>query len=278
MGIIALLLAILATPLQYAHKQALSTRCAAQLQQIGVALESNLAETNGFYPLWDDASQPVRFTWIDLLVQQGHLGNVNVAYCPDDPAPSVLNAARGRQLNLFYPRGSGGYNTHGIDYSYGISVPLAVGAGRGGMSDSAGRATSFDRNTAQRVMVTDANWSAIFNLSGAVASPDWSFPTHYDNTVEYRHPKHAANYLMQDGHAERVAYSLNAPTPINTARHFVWYQGEDLNVSPELVYDGMRYPMVPQEVLSASNLGSYPAEAVPAYFTRNHLWTEITHK
>src|SRR5262245_45134663 len=77
-GIIALLIAITLPPLQFARRSAMQTRCASNLQQLGRALGSSHTELN-FYPQPDDGGAPIRYTWIDVLMQKGSLGNGQVA-------------------------------------------------------------------------------------------------------------------------------------------------------------------------------------------------------
>ena len=122
-GVIALLLAIIISPLQMARRQAMATRCAAQQKDIGIALVSAKNDYS-CYPLWDDGGSPQRYTWMDVLVELALITNVKVAYCPEDPQPSALNSARARHYNVLYP---GRENRYGIDYSYGIGMPLSAG-------------------------------------------------------------------------------------------------------------------------------------------------------
>ena len=180
-GILSLLIATVLPSIQLARRQAMQTKCSAQLQQIGRALETTHNEY-GFYPLWDDAGQTTRYTWIDVLIQRNALGYSEnptqsdpsqlsnaerIAYCPADLRPDPLNAARNNKL-IYPPTGTQG----GIDYSYGISVPLSAGgwAWQPG-SDLHGdkrprRFTDNNRHTASRVLAGDAYASGIYNLSG----------------------------------------------------------------------------------------------------------------
>ncbi len=273
MGIIALLLAVLLPPLRAAREQAIATACRAQLRELGNSLQSTLNEY-GFYPLWDDGGSPYRFSWVDVLLQQRELLNRNVAYCPADPRPGFINADRGRHYRVFYPGQPGVY---GMDYSYGIGVPLSAGgwAWRPGFGDDQHRRflQDHDRFPAQRVLAADANWSTIFNLSGDVLKDHhWTYPTQYDNTVEWRHPGLAANVFFQDSHVERLAYNLTAAEPINTGRAFLWYPNEPIHVGPEDFYNGNFYPNVPP-VDPVTGEGFFPRELVPGWYTANSLWT-----
>jgi prepilin-type N-terminal cleavage/methylation domain-containing protein/prepilin-type processing-associated H-X9-DG protein len=279
MGIIALLIAILLPPLQAVHGQATATKCAAQLQQMGYSLHNAQTEY-GYYPLWDDAAGPVRFTWVDVLLQRGLLANSHAAYCPEDPGPGPINAARGHAYGLLYPGGDG---VNGMDYSYGIGVPLASGGWnwRPGFGDgNRRRFEGHELHTAQRVLAGDANWSKIYNLSGdAYAGTDWSYPTQFDNMIDWRHGDYRANFLLQDGHVVRIRYAVHEEEPINTAQYFLWRPGELLHAGPEDAHDDNFYPDTPPVDLATGAGGSgFPSEVVPGYYTHNLLWTRILHK
>lgn len=280
MGIIALLLAILLPPLKLAHRQAKATRCQAQLQQIGIALVAARNEY-GYLPIWDDGGSPTRHTWIDVLVQRRYLGDQRVAYCPDDPSPSLMNASRGAYYRVY---DSGSPSQPGILYSYGIGVPLSSGAWTWRTQfappddNRPRRFDSFDRYSSQRVMAADSTWSTIYNLSGdALFAHDWSYPTRFDNMVDYRHPGRVANALLQDGHVTRLKYTVAAAQPVNTARNFVWHPDESLHVGPEDSYQNNWYPNVPPvNVATGEGDGTFPSEMVPGYYTHNLLWTVVS--
>jgi prepilin-type N-terminal cleavage/methylation domain-containing protein len=276
-GILSLLIAILLPPLQMVREQANIARCAHQLKQIGYALENTKTEF-GYYPLWDDYGSPVRRTWIDLLVQRRQLTDRRVGYCPDDPRPSELNAARGAHYQLVYP---GQPDRFGIDYSYGIAVPLSAG-GWNWHADPSGAADvlprrfeNYDRYPAQRVLSADSNWNLIYNLSGdSIFGYDWSYPDQYDNMIEWRHFKFSANLLYQDTHVARVAYDVARAEPVNTANTFLWHPGESLHVDPDDTYHGNGYPCAPPiDMTTGGNSADFPRELAPGYYTYYRLWT-----
>ncbi|MCK4342203.1 MAG: hypothetical protein KAY37_10835 [Phycisphaerae bacterium] len=281
-GIICFLIAIIVSPLRHAHRRAREVCCESQLRQIGYALQMGLSNDQ-CYPYVDDGGSPVRYTWIDVLVEQELLGNVNAAYCPEDSQPDALNADRARHHNLFYP---GHVSEYGIDYSYGISVPLASCGWRWNGSfklpgdHSPRRFENHDRNPAERVLAGDAYWSGLYNLSGdALWYHDWSYPTQFDNTVAWRHADFAANLLYQDSHVVRRKFLFDSVEPLNTSRSCLWYPGEPLNVGPEHQYEGNYYPHVPPIDRSHNFTRSLIwREMIPEYYTRNLLWTRIGHK
>jgi len=299
-GILALLIAMTVPPLLGARRQAIQTQCAAQLQALGKSLEHARTDFK-FYPYWDDGGAPIRYTWIDLLVQRRYLdtaGNpsgdkdqrramqdgVRVGYCPADLLPDPLNEVRHPILNYPLDR-----NRRGVDYSYGIGAPLSAGgwawAPSPGNSARSRRFRNYDRNTSGRLLAGDAYAAAIFNMSGdSLVRGIWNDPTQFDNTIAWgRHGEvgnaHLANLLFQDGHVQPVGYRAATPTPVNTMQQFVWYPGEPLTVDPEDQHDGQFYPSVPPPSLVSNPAGdTFPAELMPAWYTRNREWTRITHK
>ena len=302
-GVIGLLVAIMLPPLQLARRQAMQTRCSAQLQQLGLALQSAHSDHN-FYPLWDDGCEPIRFTWIDVLAQQRFLGtsgdpytpagegerprspagNLRIGYCPADELPDPLNEAR--HHNLMYPLDR---SRTGVDYSYGIGVPLSAGgwAWRPGYTDDPRPRRFGDhvRHPSGRVLAGDATMARIYNLSGrAVTSGVWNDLTQYDNTVAWgRHAtgtgKWSANLLFQDGHVSSVRFEPGQPTPVNTMRYFTWLPGEPLHVDAEHEHEGNWYPYVPPPSFQSNPQGDvFPDELLPYWYTANELWTLIAHK
>jgi prepilin-type processing-associated H-X9-DG protein len=300
-GIVSLLIAIVLPSLQLARRQALQAKCSAQLQQLGRALGDTHSEF-GFYPLWDDGGAPLRYTWIDVLTQRGLLGPpgqprpagpaiahspTQLGYCPADRRPDPLNVAR--HGDLIYPptRGPGG-----VDYSYGIGVPLSAGGWAwqpGGTPESRARPRRFpdhNRATAGRVLAGDAYAPGIYNLSGnALDSGIWNAPTRFDNTIAWgRHPSVAperarANLLFQDGHVGTIHYALGRSDPVGTTQTFLWHPGESPNVGPYDRYEDNWYPHQPPPGFHSHSTGHvFPAELTPLWYTQTRRWTLITHK
>ncbi len=282
-GIVSLLLSIIVPPLQLARRKAMQTHCAANLYEHGRALEDARGENRGFYPLWDDDGVPVRFTWIDVLIQRRYLNSVRSGYCQQDRSPDPLNEARGRALGLIYPRNPA---RSGIDYSYGIGVPLSAGgwawrAGQGRPGEGTDRRfLSRESHIWGRVLAGDGNWSALYNLGGsALTSGIWNDPAWYDNTVAYRHQNYAANLLFQDGHVAAVRYQIGAAEPIDTNRTFLWYPTEPLTVGPESQHEDFAYPDTPPPSFQSQPPGDdFPAEMIPYFYTAQQSWTRIEHK
>jgi len=300
-GIVALLIALILPPLELAKAQAMRAQCAAHLRSLGQALDNARTEY-GYYPLWDDDGVPIRYTWIDVLIQQRYFGftgtadrrqgasiryeqrsnPAGVGYCPADNMPDSLNSVR--HPDLTYPLSPG---RTGVDYSYGISVPLASGRWAWRASgDSAGAALDVNRKTANRVLAGDAYTTRIYNLSGnAILSNVWNDPTQYDNAIAWK--RHlltgsgtaVANLLYQDGHVAPRAYQARRATPINSGLSFVLLPGESVYVSPANPPENAAYPDAPPPSFQSDPPGDiFPNELLPYWYTKNHHWTLVRHK
>ena len=302
LGIIGLLVALMLPPLQMARRRAMQTACSAQLQQFGRALEGARSEF-GFYPLWDDGGGSIRYTWIDVLIQtqllcptdtvspteppDGHGMPQRLGYCPADRRPDPLNSARNG--DLIYPPN---HNRSGIDYSYGIGVPLSAGGWawksgqRGAGDDRPRRFRGHEEGASGRVLAGDAYASAIYNLSGdALTTGIWNAPTQFDNTIAWgRHPftasgGAAANLLFQDGHVDTIGFRVGRRYPVNSSRVYVWHNGEPIHVGPEDRCEDNWYPCTPLRSPEGNfGNGAYPAELDPRWYTQNHRWTRIKPK
>lgn len=293
-GVLALLIAIMLPPLQMARRQAMDTQCKFNEQQLGVALFNAKTEYR-FFPLWDDGGVPIRYTWIDVLTQLRLLGlagtsstvgggteRVGIGYCPADAMPDPLNSAR--HSNLIYPPN---HSFVGIDYSYGINLPLSAGAWRWSGAGVSRRFRDHEENASGRVLIADANSSAIYNLSGeASATRIWNSPTQYDNTVAWeRHSTGApyaarrANALFQDGHVGRLTYDLTSASRVNMAHSFIWRPEESVFVNPGDHFGDEWYPSEAPPNYGSTPRGSViPDELVPAWYTSQKRWTLIPHK
>jgi prepilin-type processing-associated H-X9-DG protein len=197
-----------------------------------------------------------------------------------------LNEAR--HPDLAYPPNR---SKSGIDYSYGIGLPLSAGgwvrqgAGSDPTDDRPRRFVDHESRPSERVLVGDAYESYIYNLSGnALRSNIWNDPTQFDNTVAWRRhtiggPRRlGANVLFQDGHASIVEFHTDRPDPVNTARVFVWHPGESLNLNPDSRSGENYYPnRVPPSFLDGSG-DVFPRELLPFWYSRTQGWTLIPHK
>jgi type II secretory pathway pseudopilin PulG len=273
-GIIALLVSVILPALQLARNQARRVVCSAQLSQLGKALLEIHEDHRGFYPLWDDGA-PVRYTWVDVLIQGRYFTNPAGAYCPDDQRPDALNQARGAAQRAYYPANK---NINGMDYSYGISGLLAAGswAWQPGANYD-GRRRQFvdpDSDASRRLLASDGNWSSIYNFSGqALRSGIWNDPTWYANTIAYRHT-HAANILLQSGAVVPVTYQVAAAVPVDTTEYYLWYPGEPIDVGPDNQWHDNFFPYIAAPNYQSNPPGkTIPNEVVPYWYTKRQLWT-----
>lgn len=293
-GVIALLIAVLLPALQAARRQAMTTVCAVNLSELHRGLEA-VREEHRFYPLWDDGAQVgIRYTWVDVLVQNSYVGaqraeavrdlsgGTRLGYCPLDPQPDPLNEAR--HPELFYPPDS---RHRGIDYSYGIGVPLSSGSwawNPNGNSRRLDRRKLLDPERPERLLAADGTDSKIYNTSGqALTTGIWNYPTQYDNTIAWgRHGspgQPSANILTRGGAVSTTLYSINGKPPINTSTTFVWYAGESITVGPSDDYGGNYYPNETPPSYMTTPIGDlYPKQITPKWYTDNNRWTRIGHK
>jgi hypothetical protein len=284
----ALLFSITAPVVQLARRQAQQSKCASNLKQLGIALEALRINYDGFYPLWDDNSGPTRYTWIDVLVQTRLAGNHQVGYCPADLRPEGINEARAQFHGLVYP---GGGKAPGVDYSYGIGVPLSAGGWKwqpkfASEGDTMRREFfNHERYPSQTVLAGDASWTSIYNMSGDyLLTGIWNYPTQFDNTISWaRHPEFRANLLMQDSHVIALQYRVRDAEPVDTLKHFVWYPGESKNVNPgypDPEHPGNGYPNIPPIAWGARDEEDsvFPNDLNPHYYTAHRTWTHIRHK
>lgn len=236
LAVIAILLAMLVPSLGEARRMAEQTVCCSNLRQMGLALTACQSKYRYFPEAADGARHEwqnhVPATWIDSLIQLGFLGTSKAAYCPADARPDRLNAAHSEYWDFRYP---GKPAIYGIDYSYGISFPLAQGAWRAlGQPDYP--RISLELGSASRLLAADAFWCRINNLSAdalARGDGDPSTPSRADNTVGYRHPHAGANVLFVDTHVETVCFDLGHPSVgVDTSRVYVNFAGESVNQTP----------------------------------------------
>lgn len=281
-SIIALLISLMLPSLSTAREEGKSIKCAANLQQIGLALASCQSEYSGFFPMWDDGARNtvqdnIIATWIDVLKHRNMM-SVDAGYCPNDERPDFLNAQRGQSWGFKYPPPkTSRADVAGTDYSYSIGVPLASGAhlsdnsytypNNGGVESTR---QLLQRNIDRRILSGDGWWNWIHNTSGyGLKFNNFAAGAWYNNTVGYRHgvvstSRPGANLLKQDLHVEKARYNIgHYLTGIDTNQHFVTFPAEPLNVYPALGTNGGSAPAAgfpaeidPYQISGASSNGS----------------------
>lgn len=284
-SIIALLLSIMLPSLASAREEGKSVKCAADLHAIGIAMASCQNDNNGFFPMWDDGERStvnnrIIATWLDALKQRNYYG-WDGGYCPTDRRPDYLNQQRGAAWNFNYPvPASANGVVKGVDYSYGISIPLASGAHLSDNKYTYGAITEpakhiMQRNIDRRVLVGEAYWDWIHNMSGfALKFGVFDVGAWYNNTAGYRHGMEQTrrpwgNYCMQDLHVERVRYDISMFNKgVDTGKAFITYPGEPLGVYPALGGNPVT-PGFPAEIDPYEITGANPAEAKWDYEIRS---------
>lgn len=290
-AIIALLISILLPSLRQAREQAKDVACRSNLHQVGLALQYAFEE-HKYYPLWDDGSSSggahnrIMATWIDVLFINNYLADVQAGYCPKDALPDRLNTARGVEWNFRYPLPLGG--GYGVDFSYGISVPLASAPWRA-PADSRYSRYIFPREAdgAMRVLAADSVWSWIHSFAAhALKTNDVLDPYWGANQVGYRHGsarRPSANVLHQDLSVSQAVVdmkdtyadgSLRGYRPVD---NYFWRRfehtlagpdpwGENDTTCDEKPFPGdmNHYPI--------GNTRNIPNELNPHWWTRAHAW------
>jgi len=298
-AIIALLLSILLPALRGAREQAKQTACGHNLKQLGTALAYGYEEY-GFYPWFDDGGRsglPGHFrvmgTWIDVLFANGYTGDLNIGYCPKDERPDPFNEARGVEWNFKYPPGGLG-NGFGVDYSYGISVPLSSGAFAGAFGNYEFPRLGFEGN---RVLAADAWWIWIHGFSAhAMKTNDVLDPYWGANQMGYRHGRRsrpAANVLHADQSVETISldmgdlYADGYLRGYKPVRSYLWRPREHTLIGfsgkDDLDFNEERYPSDKNDYPigpAGSNIdkAAVPKPLNPFWWTVNHAWPEAVKR
>jgi prepilin-type N-terminal cleavage/methylation domain-containing protein/prepilin-type processing-associated H-X9-DG protein len=287
-SIIALLISILLPSLQQAREQAKLAACGSNMHQISLGLNYGFEEY-GAYPAWDDgdsSSTSGHFrrmaTWIDVLFVQEYIGTFMLGYCPKDLKPDPMNEMRGQAWNFRYPPSLGG--GHGVDYSYGITVPMSkYGARRTLEMDFA-----KDKYQSNRIVASDSWWVWMHGLGArGLLSRQYDDPYWGSNTVGWRHgtaKRPMANFLFQDGSVRALAmnmgdrYQDGSLRGLRTTDAYFWRQREHTEIHP-YVGDTFNTLDIEEEPLfegrheyPSPDQYTWPEKLDPMYYTDNHLW------
>ncbi len=288
-SIIALLIAILLPSLKSAREQAKAVKCGSGLHQLYLGLQYCFTDYQA-YPNWDDGTEAANpknghfyrmATWIDVLYAKKYIGDFDLGYCPKDTKPDPINEQRGKAWGFKYPAALGGGG--GVDYSYGISVPMAAYAGDSGSKDF--RKT---RDESSRVFLADGWWIYLHGFCAqALLTNQFDDPLWGSNTVGWRHGSKShpmAEFCFQDGSVKAIGVNLGDRYPsdpthlrgVRTANAFFWRRGEHTDIQTGGAWNDVD---IDEEPYPSSNNtypldGSYkwPDELDPNWWTKNHKW------
>lgn len=245
-AIISLLISILLPGLRDAREQAKRAKCGASLYGIGQGLQTCFTENNGFGPGWDDGEpgppaghQSYMYGWIDVLFDNGYVGDPRVQICPTDRRPDEPTERRGRggvagwagDYKFVENQGVGEQWKYGVRTSYAQNGNLHYNFPR-----------DFHKDGSRQVYAIDGWWTWFGSLNAAWvfapriigSAPDSiGWPRAGASMVGWRHGRSlSANSLFVDGHVSTIT-----PRPpqsqqdllertVDTSQYFTLLPGE----------------------------------------------------
>mgnify|MGYP000738481608 CR=1 FL=1 len=240
-AIIALLISILVPSLSQAREQAKRARCGANLEQIGVGLQSCRHENRDCIPLLDDGVALNMYTWLDVLYELDYVGSIDIQRCPSRVPNEPAMVARGQNWGFRYTErfGVGEQPKWGVRTSYAINALLT-------------RSWSIDMSSdaARQVVVLDGFWNWFGNMSahwsmapfvlGYTLAFNQTFATWQGAMIGFRHGNDlTAMTLFMDSHVAPVTprrprniteyrdfLKTSYPKMIDTAKVYSWLPGE----------------------------------------------------
>ncbi|MGE0478841.1 MAG: type II secretion system protein [Phycisphaerae bacterium] len=245
-AIISLLISILLPGLRDAREQAKRAKCGASLYGIGQGLQTCFTENNGFGPGWDDGEpgppanhQAYMYGWIDVLFDNGYVGDPRVQICPTDRRPDEPTERRGRggvagwagDYKFVEHQGVGEQWKYGVRTSYAQNGNLHYNFPR-----------DFHKDGSRQVYAIDGWWTWFGSLNAAwvmaprvigVAPDPIGWPLSGASMVGWRHGRSlSANALFVDGHVSTITPTV--PTnqtdllrrTVDTAKYFTLLPGE----------------------------------------------------
>jgi len=240
-AIIALLISILLPSLQRAKEQAKLAKCGANLHSIGQARAACDVATGGFGPTWDDGQEThFMYTWVDVLFDEGYLGDFTAGVCPSDERPDPVTWARGRPLNdggwqFYFVREMGVRDEirYGVRTSFALNAQMHWNDPRDRYVDGARQVYAID-GWWTWFGCLNAQWLAMGETGDPVLTPQWQGTmVGWRHTVEY-----AANAVFLDGHVARIVPNFAGYVPlqeisptnpdrtVDTTKYFTWLPAE----------------------------------------------------
>jgi prepilin-type N-terminal cleavage/methylation domain-containing protein/prepilin-type processing-associated H-X9-DG protein len=200
-AIIAILVAILIPTVSRGMDNAKTTRCLANLRQVGMAVTNYALENNGFLPpagSWGGVQAP---TWFNTIAP--YLGS-DVVDIRDGEIASITRACPAWQGRSDVPE-----SARATKPGYGMTIHPRAGSSANGQPNTSGPAlnrfrlisiTDFDVPTRTILLGDSADWH-LFITGGNWVNGNWdansSIPMGYASGHPTRH-RGRANYMMAD--------------------------------------------------------------------------------
>jgi len=236
-AIIGLLISILLPSLSQAREQAKMAKCGANLHSIGQAVMTCGMENYGYGPTWDDGSETDwMLTWIDVLFEEGQLGDWEAGLCPSDARPDLVAETRGNkdhwQFYFVREMGLGQQKRYGVRTSYALNAIMHWNDPRDKHTDASRQVYAIDGWWSWFGSL-NANWLASGGIGDPVYTPNWEA-----TMVGWRHTfENAANALFVDGHVARIVPNFSGyrqnpddqedpDRTVDTMKYFTWLPGE----------------------------------------------------
>lgn len=221
-GIIAVLISILLPSLSRARNEGKAIKCAAQLQQIGVAVQLYMSQNRGFIGQWRNSTN-----WQDpvnpaQMIDANHINAYwGVLYAVTGKLPKELfncpNATDGENgdgktfeqgaiytsyaLNCYGGQNGGKRGTDAFrTATFGDKDEIALFHRKGNTWE--GRNLARMRHSTKTIMAQDG-YESVIDGNGDTFN-DWYQWVNPDRSLEYLRHNNRANVLFCDGHVERM--------------------------------------------------------------------------
>lgn len=214
--------------------------CGVNLHSIGQAVTTCGIENKGYGPTWDDGIGPYgqayfMLTWVDVLFEEGYVGDWHVQICPTDKRPDDPAWAIGDEWRYYFVEnmGLGEDAKRGARTSYALSLIMHFNNRQDKFEDASGQVYAID-GWWTWFGGLNAQWLASGGVHDIVY---WGNGAWENNHVGWRHGSdHSANALFMDGHVGRITPHLggfvefptrqNPDRTVDTMKAFTWLPGE----------------------------------------------------
>jgi prepilin-type processing-associated H-X9-DG protein len=176
------------------------------------------------------------YTWVDVLFDEGYLGDYAAGLCPSDKRPDEITEARGKDWRFYFVRttGIGDEIRPGVRTSFALNAQMHWNDPRDRYEDATRQVYAID-GWWTWFGCLNAQWLA---TGGAIGEPV-NNPIWQGTMVGWRHTaEYVANALLLDGHVARIVPNLAGYVPlgeitptnpdrtVDTMKYFTWLPGE----------------------------------------------------